>query len=157
MLSDARLLIDTLRFWPKPNADVLAERWSQADSPAIVRLAEQEGAALWLQRRARSLGVTIPAPAAALLSLAARPPVAPRQTAPSPIFRAARDLFRATPNCCGTRCRIRKRISKGPDGPCVCAVGSMWQRCSPPTRGLTGIASPHVSTHRSAPIPRSRA
>ena len=72
MLSNARLLIDSLRFWPVPDAGALAERWSRADARAIVRLAAREGAALWLHRRLRALGVILPAECTDLLSVAAR-------------------------------------------------------------------------------------
>lgn len=71
-MSDARLLVDCLRFNPVPVAAALAKRWSRVNACALVTLAEREGAALWLHRRLRALGVMIPTEGAELLSSAAR-------------------------------------------------------------------------------------
>lgn len=58
-MGDARLLIDTLRLAPPSDARALGAGWSGADAGALVRLAEFEGAALWLQRRLKSLGIAL--------------------------------------------------------------------------------------------------
>ncbi len=71
-VSDARLLIDTLRFWPEPDAASMTARWAQSDASAIARVAESEGASLWLHRRLRALGIAVPGNAADTIAAAAR-------------------------------------------------------------------------------------
>ena len=56
---DAKLLIDTLRLTPPDKSPDLTAGWSHADAGALVRLAEHEGAALWLHRRLKLLHITL--------------------------------------------------------------------------------------------------
>lgn len=58
-MSDARLLIDTLQLLPAGDASSMTARWKAADTSAIVRLAEYEGAALWLNRRLKTLDIAL--------------------------------------------------------------------------------------------------
>ena len=70
-LADARLLIDTLCLTPTADGGVLARRWAQSDARALVTLADQEGVALWLQRRIKAIGLTlVPEAGEALVRLA---------------------------------------------------------------------------------------
>jgi hypothetical protein len=68
----ARLLIDTLRLAPPESAGALAAAWSGTDANALVHLAISEGAALWLQRRLKALGVTLAREPSETLASAAR-------------------------------------------------------------------------------------
>jgi hypothetical protein len=56
---DARLLIETLQLASPADAGALAAAWARADATALVRLATFEGAALWLQRRLKTLGIAL--------------------------------------------------------------------------------------------------
>lgn len=58
-MRDARLLIDTLRLSTPAKASALATEWARADAIGLVRLAQFEGVSLWLQRRLKSLGITL--------------------------------------------------------------------------------------------------
>ncbi len=71
-MTDAGLLVDTLRLTPKADVGVLDQRWAHTDARALIELADQEGAALWLQRRVKALGLTLVADARDMLIAAAR-------------------------------------------------------------------------------------
>jgi hypothetical protein len=72
-MRDARLLIETLRLSPATNAGALATAWASADTAALVSLAEYEGAAVWLQRRLKALGIELDAAARDKLKAITRP------------------------------------------------------------------------------------
>ena len=70
--SDARLLIDTLRLTPPDKSPDLTAEWKRADAHAIIRLAEHEGVALWLQRRLTLLHIRLEGGARERLRAAAK-------------------------------------------------------------------------------------
>jgi Uncharacterised nucleotidyltransferase len=69
---DARLLIDTLQLSSAADTGALAGAWARADAAALVRLAVFEGAALWLQRRLKTLGITLTGDARETLTATAK-------------------------------------------------------------------------------------
>jgi hypothetical protein len=73
---DVRLLIETLCLTPSSDSAALAVAWSRADTKALVHLVDYEGAALWLQRRFKSLGITLAGEAGDALAASARHAVA---------------------------------------------------------------------------------
>ncbi len=55
---------------------LLANAWALADANALIRLAELEGAALWLHRKLKTLGIALPDDAQARLAALARNAIA---------------------------------------------------------------------------------
>ncbi len=153
-MSDARLLIDTLRLLPAGDVSSMATRWKAADTSAIVRLAEFEGATLWSNRRLESFGISLVGIAHDRLAPAATRAIAKSLRIDAEADEVLAILDEEQVPVVPLKSAVLRRIASRVPQAGARAPNDWTSSCAPAWRSTRGTCSPRMDTHERRQPPR---